>query len=126
MSAKKPFSPRARVGSFIFALRGLAHVVKTEHNMRIHLAICMAVIVAGGLLGIARTDWLWLIMCMVVVLCAEAFNTAIEILCDVVSPQQNDAVQKAKDTAAGAVLIAAFGSAIIGATLFWPYLFGAK
>jgi len=57
------------------------------------------------------------------VLAAEGFNTAIEYVCDLVSPDYHASVEKAKDVAAGAVLVCAIGAALIGALTFWPYLF---
>ena len=61
-------------------------------------------------------------MAIIGVLFAETINTAFEYLCDVVSPQKNEAVKHAKDIAAGAVLITAIGAVIIGAIVLLPYV----
>jgi diacylglycerol kinase (ATP) len=72
--------------------------------------------------GVSASDWRWLIVAMAMVWVAEAMNTAVEFLCDVVSPQYSLAVKGAKDIAAGGVLIAAGAAAAIGVVTFWPFL----
>ncbi len=123
MNERGRFKAKARARGFVFAFRGLTHVVKTQHNMWIHLAITLAVIVAAVLLRVNKVDWLWLIISVTLVFFAEVINSAFEFLCDVVRPEHHDAVAKAKDIAAGAVLLVALGAAIIGAIVFWPYIF---
>ena len=88
----------------------------------LHLIATIAVITLGFFLHIGQTDWRWLVMAIIMVWVAEAFNTAVEYLCDVVSPAYSEAVKHAKDIAAGAVLICAFGAAIIGVLTFWNYV----
>ena len=67
-------------------------------------------------------DWRWLITAILMVWSAEAFNTAVEYVCDVVSPGYSEVVKHAKDIAAGAVLISAVCALAIGLITFWPYL----
>jgi diacylglycerol kinase (ATP) len=122
MSGDKPFSPQARVRSLVYAFRGLAHVVKTQHNMWLHLVVACGVIALGFGLRVGRADWLWLIAAIALVIFAELINSAIEFLCDVVSPDHNPAVEKAKDIGAAAVLVVAFASILIGLMVFWPHL----
>jgi diacylglycerol kinase (ATP) len=110
-----------RLESFTFALAGLRHVLKTQHNMRIHFAITIAVVLAGFILHVKASDWCWLIIAITFVLFSEILNTAVEYLCDVVQPEHHASVQNAKDISAAAVLVAATGAAIIGALVFWPY-----
>ena len=116
------FSFATRLRSFGFALTGLAFVLRSQHNAWVHLAISVAVIAAGLVVGLSRADWLWIVLAMSSVLVAETFNTAIEHVCDVVSPEFSTSVARAKDIAAGAVLIAACFAVIVGALVFWPYL----
>ena len=96
-------------------------MLTTQHNAWVHLTATIIVTTAGFLTHVSSTDWRWLIASMVVVWVAETFNTAVEYVCDVVSPGYNEAVKHAKDIAAGAVLITAFGAVIIGLTVFLPY-----
>ena len=73
-------------------------------------------------LGITRMEWMIIILCIGVVIAAELFNTAIEKLVDLVSPQQHPVAGQVKDIAAGAVLVCAATAAIIGLIVFIPYL----
>ena len=81
----------------------------------------MAVIIAGIVLGITRTEWIMVGMCIGTVIAAELFNTAIEKLVDLVSPERHPVAGRVKDIAAGAVLICAVAAAIIGLIIFIPY-----
>jgi len=120
--SEKSFSIIARLESFKFAFAGLWSILKTQHNAWLHLAATALVIVAGFVLKISVADWRWIIVAVALVWFAEAMNTAFEHLCDVVSPEFHSSVKKAKDIAAGAVLICAVGAACLGATIFIPYL----
>ena len=70
---------------------------------------------------ISRYEWCLLILCMMSVWTAEAFNTALECLTDLASPEQHPLAGRVKDVAAGAVLIAAVAAAIVGAIVFIPH-----
>ncbi len=117
------FASAKRLKSFTFAFSGIAHALKTQANMRIHVLISAAVIVAAWYFHVSRADWLWLVFAIMIVLSAELMNSAFEYLCDVVSPEHSLAVAKAKDIAAGAVLVVAIGAVAIGAMVFWPNVF---
>ena len=119
----RSFSIIARIKSFRYALAGFWFMLKTQHNAWVHLVATILVCGAGFALRVSAADWRWLIVAIVLVWVAEAFNTAFEHLCDLVSPDFHHAAQKSKDIAAGAVLICAIGAACIGAVTFWPYLF---
>jgi len=116
------FSWRSRLRSFNHAFDGLALMVQTQHNAWLHLVVSLMVAATAWLLGVSAADWRWLLTAITLVWAAEAMNTAIEFVCDVVSPQYSFAVKSAKDIAAGAVLITAAGAAAIGLMAFWPYL----
>lgn len=116
------FSISARLESVGYALSGLGFVIRNEHNARIHIATAIAVMALGTYFQISGSDWIILILAIISVLFAETINTAFEYLCDVVSPQKNEAVKHAKDIAAGAVLITAIGAVIIGAIVLLPYI----
>ena len=118
----EPFSLSARVESFRFALRGIAQMLLSQHNAWIHALATIAVITLGFWLEVTRGDWLALILASAVVWTAESLNTAFEALCDVASPEFHPQVERAKDVAAGAVLIAAVASAVVGLLVFGPRL----
>jgi diacylglycerol kinase (ATP) len=120
--AMQPFGFGARLNSFRFAFNGLRLMVSGQHNAWVHAAATLAVVLAGALLRIPGADWRWLLVAIALVWITETLNTAFEHLCDVVSPEFNMSVQKCKDVAAGAVLIAAISAAAIGATVFWPHV----
>ena len=107
---------------FRFARAGVRYLFKSQLNAKVQLAIALLVIAAGFVLGIRQIEWCAIVLCMVAVFALEAANTAIELLADAVHPDQHPLVGKAKDVAAGAVLIAATGAAIVGAIIFLPYL----
>lgn len=96
---------------------------KTERNAKIHLVITVSVVIAGFVFGITRIEWLIILLCIGIVLVAEALNTAIEKLGNAISSDKNRLIKSAKDIAAGAVLLAAITAAIIGGLIFLPYLF---
>ena len=119
----QPFSLIVRLKSFGYAFSGLGFMLRTQHNAWLHLVATVLVVAAGFFLHVSPGDWRWLITAIVLVWMAEAFNTAVEYVCDVVSPDFSEAVKHAKDIAAGAVLICAIGAAMIGALTLWPYAF---
>ncbi len=118
----KPFSPLARANSFRYAFKGLKLFFTTQHNSWIHLFATLCVIAAGFFFGITKTEWLFAVTAIALVLITEMLNTAIEFLVDFVSPEYNELAGKVKDLAAGAVLFAALMAAAIGVLVFGPYL----
>ena len=116
------FSLADRAHSFRYAFAGVAYMLRSQHNAWLHLAITVLVCLTGWWLGISASDWRWLVVAIALVWVAETMNTAFEYVCDVVSPEFHVSVAKAKDIAAGAVLICASGSALIGILTFWPYI----
>jgi diacylglycerol kinase (ATP) len=111
----------ARLKSFGYALQGIAFMLKTQHNAWLHGVATIAVIVLAMYCHVSASDWRWLIVAMGMVWVGETINTAVEYVCDVVSPDYNHAIKHAKDIAAGGVLIAAVASLVIGVLTFWPY-----
>ena len=107
-----------RLHSFKYALNGLWHLWKTEINFRIHIFASITVTTLGWLVEITRTKWLIIIICVGIVLGAEAFNSAIERICDLVSPGKNIQIKIIKDISAAAVLIVSVMAAIIGLFIF--------
>ncbi len=116
------FSLKDRVRSFRYAFDGLGFMLRTQHNAWLHALVTVLVVAAGLAFGLSSSDWKWLLLTIVIVWLAETMNTAFEHLCDVVSPEQRDSVRRAKDIAAGAVLICALGAVAMGGLIFGPYL----
>lgn len=111
---------KKRIQSFGYAIRGISHVFGTEANMKIHIAISILVIIFGMVFAISLIEWIFCLLCIGMVVAAEMLNTAIENVVDLASPEQHPLAGKAKDIAAGAVLICAVISVIIGLLIFIP------
>ena len=112
---------KKRLKSFVYAFKGIGSLLKKEHNAWIH---CTAIVtIAGFYYGITPTEWCIVLLCFGMVLAAEAFNTAIERLVNLVSPDFHPIAGDVKDVAAGAVLICAIAAALIGGIIFLPYIF---
>jgi diacylglycerol kinase (ATP) len=128
MNKEKPlvatahFTLLARFMSVGYAIQGIVFMLKTQHNAWLHFIATLLVTGLGLYLGVKADDWRWLIVAIIMVWVAETFNTAVEYVCDVVSPGYSEVVKHAKDIAAGAVLICAFGATLIGIVTFWPYI----
>jgi diacylglycerol kinase (ATP) len=110
--------PNTRIQSFRYAIRGICSMLRTEFNARVHAAATIIVVAAGFAFGISRLEWLAITLSITAVWCAEGLNTAFESLCDVASPEFDSNVERAKDIAAGSVLIVAIGSIIVGLLVF--------
>lgn len=111
-----------RIKSFGYAWKGIKSFINREPNAWIHCTAIVLVTIAGFGFGITRTEWLIVILCFGIVLAAEGFNTAIERLVNLVSPEHNPIAGDVKDIAAGAVLICAVAAAIAGVVIFTPYI----
>ena len=108
------------INSFKYALSGIKSTFKTEQNMKIHLLIMEIVILMALILNISFNEWLIVLICFMVVISSELFNTALEKCVDLASPNKNEIAKLAKDVSAGAVLITAIFAAIIGIIIFLP------
>lgn len=117
------FSFKKRSKSAIYALSGLKTLFLEEHNSRIHVVITILVIVGGFLLNISLTEWLVVSLLVGLVFGLEIMNSAIENLCDYISPQWHESIKKIKDLAAAAVFVASVISVICGAIIFLPKLY---
>jgi len=111
-----------RIISVKVAIKGVAIMLRHEHNAWIHMLATLVVCFAGYFFHLKGQEWCVIVLAIVSVWTAEALNTALEFLADVTSPNFHPMVEKAKDVAAGAVLITCIGSVIIAVFIFWPYL----
>ena len=108
------FTFRKRARSFKFAFNGIKLLITKEHNAWIHCFAAVCVLIAGMVFGLSRMELIG------AVLAAEAVNSSIEALADLVSPEYNEAIKRTKDLAAGAVLLMAIAAAIVGFVIFIP------
>jgi diacylglycerol kinase (ATP) len=111
-----------RILSFRYAFEGWAHVLKTQHNAWIHGAATIVVVILAFWLGISLYEWSILLLTMAFVWTAEFVNTAFEVIVDLISPEEHPLAKKAKDIAAGAVLVSAFTAVIVGLLILGPPL----
>jgi diacylglycerol kinase (ATP) len=105
-----------------FAIEGILHAAKTQRHVRYHFFSAATVLLLSYVLGVSRIEFLIIALSVIAVLLAEMFNTAIEALVDIVSPEHSEKARIAKDIAAGAVFVTAFGVAVIGYIILFPYL----
>lgn len=108
--------------NFVYAARGIFFLIKTERNATFYLIVMAFLGFFGWRYQLRLSEWIALILAMSLVWMAEALNTAIELLADEISEEKRDRLGKAKDVAAGGVLLAAMGAAIVGVIIFWPHL----
>ncbi len=119
MSRLKSFLIR-RIKSFSYAINGLKFIIKTQVNFIIHLIAATTAVILGIILRINTCEWAILTLTIGLVLFAETVNTVIEQIMDFVSPEFNKKVGLIKDLAAGAVLVTAIISVIVGMIIFLP------
>jgi len=110
------------IRSFRYAGEGVWYALRTQANLRIHLTAAGLVMIAGLWLQLTSIEWAILVMTIMIVMSAELFNTALEATLDRVSSEEHPLAKIGKDVAAGAVLIGAIGSVIVGLLIFGPRL----
>lgn len=120
MKASKRFSVKDRINSFTYAFQGLKTLFVEEHNARIHLFAGLLAVVLGFLLKISGNEWIALVIVIGLVFICEAFNTALEALCDYAQPEKHPQIKKVKDLAAAGVLISALSALLTGIIIFGP------
>jgi len=111
---------RKRLQSFVYAGRGIRMVFSSEANMKIHLFIAVFVVMGGFIFRISVSEWIACLLCIGLVFGMEMLNTALEHVVDLASPGHHQLAGKAKDAAAGAVLICALISVVVGVLIFTP------
>ena len=121
ISVPQRFTVAARIKSVSYALQGVCFMLKTQHNAWLHGLATLLVIALALYCRVSASDWRWLIVAMAMVWVAETLNTAVEYVCDVVSPGYSESVKRAKDISAGGVLIAAVAALLVGLLTFCPY-----
>lgn len=117
-----PFTISGRIQSFRHAVDGIILMLRSQHNAWLHAIASVTVLLLGLFCHLTAGQFCWLVIAIMAVWTAEALNTALEFLADVASPEFHPLAKKAKDVAAGAVLISAAGSVVIALLVFCPYL----
>jgi diacylglycerol kinase (ATP) len=113
---------RRRAASFGHAFRGVAVALRSEVHLQFHAVATVLVLGLGGYFQLSLTEWALVALAIASVWAAELFNTAIEALTNLASPGYHPLAGKAKDVAAGAVLLAALGAVVVGGLVFGPRL----
>lgn len=111
--------------SFRYAFSGLWYVLRTQRNVRIHLSIAMCVVIVRLWLKVSMSQWAILALTVGFVLVSEVLNTVAETLVDLVSPGCHPLAGVVKDVTAGAVMLTAIVSAIVGLLVLGPSLWSA-
>lgn len=119
----KPFSFKARLKSFSYAYSGIKKAIQTEHNLRIHLVLAGFAVFLGFFLKITFFEWSVILICIGAVIASEIFNSAIENMVNLISPEIQPLAGRAKDMAAGAVLVFSAMAFLVGILIFAPKLY---
>ena len=108
------------INSFKYAIEGFISSFKTERNMKIHTIATILVIALGIYLKLTVMEWCSITFSISLVIGAELFNTAIETIVDMISPEKNPKAKLAKDISAASVLTLAIGAIVVGLLIFIP------
>jgi diacylglycerol kinase (ATP) len=111
--------------SFVIGFTGLAHVIRSEQNMRVHCAAAAGVVAAGFVFALAAWEWVAVVFCIALVISAECMNTALERLADRVTLETDPLIKHAKDCGSASVLVAALAAAVVGGVVFVPKIWAA-
>ena len=116
------FSIKKRIRSFGYAFEGIKTLLRDEHNSRIHVLAMACAVALGFAFHLSAGEWCVVALCCGGVLMAEAMNSAIEAIADLVSPEFHPLIKKAKDVGAAGVLMMATAAATAGLIIFIPKL----
>ena len=109
-----------RLKSISFAVKGAIKLITTEHSVMVQFSIAILMTIAGFYFNITRTEWLFQILSIGLVMSIEGLNTAVEKVADFIHPNYHERIGFIKDIAAGAVLFAAFTAIAIGLIIYLP------
>lgn len=113
---------RKSIRSFKPALKGIVESIQEGNNIKIHVFAAICAVLLSLYLHISAVEWCIILLCIGLVISAELCNTAIELLVDQITTQQEEWARRTKDTAAGAVLILAITSLVVGIIIWYPYV----
>jgi len=120
MSAPHPLSLRGKMLAFRYAWQGIAYMLRTQPNAWFQIGVWITVTAVGLALGLSAGEWCAAVLAMALVWITEALNTAIEDVVDLASPGRHPLAGRAKDVAAGSVVVAVAASGIVGLIIFGP------
>jgi undecaprenol kinase len=109
--------------SFTFAISGIFHAIRNERNMKIHSVVAIIVIILSWIYDVSAIEWMFISFAICGVLALELVNTALERVVDLITKDFHPLAKQAKDVAAGAVLLYAILSVVIGCIIFLPKIF---
>lgn len=112
---------KKKARGFGFAFEGLALMLR-DYNAKIHIPAAVLVIAAAWYLGVDKAEWLWLIWSIALMWITETFNSALEKVVDLASPEYHVLAKQAKDLSAAAVLLSLLFAAIVGLVVLGPKL----
>ncbi len=104
------------------AIEGILYAAKTQKHLRYHFYLAAIVLILSYILGVESKDFVFITFAVILVLLAEMFNTALEYIIDILSPEYTIKARIIKDVAAGTVLITVFGAVVIGYLILFPYI----
>ncbi len=114
------------IAGFGYAFSGLWYAIRTQRNMRVHVALALLAILLGIVLRISAVEFALIFVAIIAVFIAEMFNTVFELCVDLASPEYHPLAKIAKDVAAGAVLLNAILAVIIALFVFVPHLWALR
>ncbi|MBD8003605.1 diacylglycerol kinase family protein [Bacillus sp. Sa1BUA2] len=117
---RNAFSFGRLLASFTYAIQGLRHAIKTEKNFQIHLSAALIVSICGFVFRLGRIEWVFILICIFGMIALELLNSAIEKTVDLVTEEIKPLAKQAKDMAAGAVMVYAIMTVVIGLIIFIP------
>lgn len=123
MSDKKDSFLINRLKSVGWAFKGALLLLRTEASIQIQFFIAILVTVAGFYFEISRTEWLFQVAMIGLVMSIEGVNTSIEYIADFIHPELHASIGRIKDVAAGAVFIASIAAVIVASIIYYPRLF---
>ena len=112
--SSQPTNSSSRRGKFAYAFRGVGVAIGGQRSFAVHVPAAIAVVIAGWLLEVSRTEWSLLMFCITLVFAAELFNTALEHLARAITLEEHANIRDGLDVAAGAVLVVAAGASAVG------------
>ena len=124
MNDENPRGDGRLISSFRYAFVGIFYMLRSQRNFRIHLSITALIVLLGLWLRLTSVEWAIVALTVAVVLMAEMFNTVAETAIDMATDQYHPLAKRAKDVAAGAVLVVAVIAVIVGLAILGPHLLG--
>ena len=119
---KKKKGKQNIIKSFNAAIEGIIYTFKSERNMKIHYLLSFGILVVSLFFKLSRLEFMMLLMSITLVVVAEMLNTAVEKTVDLVTSEYHELAKIAKDVAAGAVLVSALNSVVVGYLIFYDKL----